>query len=268
MAERDTLKASKDIVGMPVYSIQEGQNLGQVKSLVIDTEKKCLLALVVEKKRLTKEERLLPFAAIKSLGDDVITVERGQALERRGVDPATMRALRRPVQPVGARCFTAGGKTMGKVEEYFVDITDGRIAQLEISEGGLIKGKVLVDGEHIIALAPHTVMLSDEAAELCRPAPAGNNLLASMEVAKDKATSFISGSLVKIKGGAKEEAEAPPEEDQVEENIGVEVPLTVEVLLPEEAEEVGTPVNAPPPGLAPVLPAEDEEEEEPSISGS
>ena len=55
MDERqDHLKPSKKLLGMSVYSIQEGQNLGQVKNLVIDAKEKCLLALVIEKRRLTK----------------------------------------------------------------------------------------------------------------------------------------------------------------------------------------------------------------------
>ena len=68
MDERqDQLRASKKLLGMDVYSVLEGQNLGQVRSLVIDAKEKCLLALVVEKKRLTKEEKLLPFAAVKTV---------------------------------------------------------------------------------------------------------------------------------------------------------------------------------------------------------
>ena len=282
MEERqEQLKPSKKLMGMAVYSVQEGQNLGQVKNLVIDAKEKRLLAMVVEKKRLTREDKLLPFAAVKSVGDDVVTVERGQALERRGMDASVMRALRRPVQPLGARCFTAGGKTAGKVEEYYFDVGDGSIAQLEISGVGLLTGKLLVDGRHIIALAPHTIMLDDEA--LLSSRPQENGLLSSMELARDKAAntarntvSLLGNSISKIRGVVKESVEEAPAPEEVpaeavveEEAAPEEVPagavavkeavaeaapeptktslIAVAVLTPEEAHQAtdsGLPVNA------------------------
>jgi len=226
---QEQLKASKKTLGMAVYSMQEGQNLGQVKNLIIDDKGKRLLALVVEKRRLTKEEKLLPFSAVKSVGDDVITVERGQALTQRGLDPAVMRALRRPVQPLGARCFTTGGKTAGRVEEFYIDVADGSIALLELSGGSLLTGKTLVEGRYIIALAPHTIMLDDEALVTSRPQE--NGLLSSMELARDKAAttarntvSLLGNSLNRIRGNA---AEAPAEEFMPEQEGAAQAPLNM-----------------------------------------
>ncbi len=195
MAELDNIsndKASRKILGMAVYSIAEGQNLGLIKGLVIDGKEHCLLALIVEKKRLTKDERILPFKAVNSIGDDVITIERLGLLERPGANQQLIKAMRRPVQPLGARCFTADGKTMGKVEECYFD-AEGRISRLEIGGGGLLKGRIFLPGELIIAMAPATIMLKDQAIKYLNQNE--NNLITSMEMARDKAAAISRGTV-------------------------------------------------------------------------
>ncbi len=185
-------KASRKILGMAVYSIAEGQNLGLIKGLIIDGKEHSLLALVVEKKRLTKDERILPFKAVSSIGDDVITIERLGLLERPGANQQLIKAIRRPIQPLGARCFTADGKTMGKVEECYFNAA-GQISRLEISEGGLFKGRLYLPGELIIAMAPATIMLKEQAIKYINQNE--NNLIASMEMARDKAAAISRGTV-------------------------------------------------------------------------
>ncbi|MEG1661730.1 MAG: PRC-barrel domain-containing protein [Clostridiales bacterium] len=108
----------KSLIGMPVYSIREGIGLGQVKSLLIEAKDQCVLALIVERRRFNREEKILPFSAISGIGEDAITVEKASLLERKGINTLYLRALKHPVQLIGAKVFTVGGKTLGKVEEY------------------------------------------------------------------------------------------------------------------------------------------------------
>ena len=76
-------RASKKTLGMPVYSIREGQNLGYVKTLVMDPQEKAVIALIIERRRMTREERIIPFVHIQSIGDDVIVVDKAASAERK-----------------------------------------------------------------------------------------------------------------------------------------------------------------------------------------
>jgi hypothetical protein len=124
------------------------------------------------------------------------------------------------------------------VEEYYLDVTNGRITSLEISGSSLFAGKLLIDGAYIIALAPHTVMLNDKA--LTDGRIQENGLLSSMELARDKATgvarhtvSLLSNSINRIRGAAKGTATQEPVVDIAAQEGEPEVDADTEVLAKE-----------------------------------
>ncbi|MDO4732172.1 MAG: PRC-barrel domain-containing protein, partial [Bacillota bacterium] len=79
------------------------------------------------------------------------------------------RALRSPLPIIGARVFTAGGKNLGRVEEFHFSTADGHISGLEIAEDGFFRVRSLVDGSYIIAISTGTIMLKDQAIETAQP---------------------------------------------------------------------------------------------------
>lgn len=191
-------RTSKSIIGMPVYSIQEGTPLGMIKQILVDNKNKCVQGFIVEKRRFSKEERILPFPAVSGFGEDTLTVERQNFLERKGTNQQFQRAIRSPLAIIGARVFTAGGKTLGKVEEYRFAVEDGSISGLEIAGDGFFKVRSLVDGGCIIAIAPRTIMLKDEAIETA--VALENSFMAGIETAAAAVLEKASG----IKSNASE----------------------------------------------------------------
>ncbi|GEM_PF-2334253 len=185
-------KLSRKVRALPVYSINEGVFLGSVRLLLIDPAAKQVVALLLERRRLAKEERILPFSAIISIGDDAITIQNSTDIQKKSAFVQYTRLLRQPIQPIGARCFTAGGNTLGRIDEYRFDCTSGKICGLEITADGLFKEKILINGSHIMAMSSHTVMLSDKCLDDYQVID--NSLLSSMETAKDKATAAARGT--------------------------------------------------------------------------
>ena len=185
---------SKKTLAMPIYSIQEGNYLGSVKGLLIDSSAKAVCGLVVERRRFNREARFIPFNHIKSIGEDVITVDKsGVAADRRQILPQTLRQMRSPFILIGARVFTTGGKILGKVEEYRFSPQTGQITGLELNAGALFKDAVLLKAAYITAMTSGTVMVEDAALEDYETI--GNNLRFAMESAMEKAGSVLNGAV-------------------------------------------------------------------------
>lgn len=176
-------RASRAVIGLPVLSIQEGLVLGYIKQILLDGQNLLVQAFIVDKRRMGKEDRLLPFAAVSGFGEDSVTVEKLSLLERKGLSPQYVRALRRPLPVLGARVFTDSGKTLGKVEEYRFSIEDGSISGLEVAGSGLFKGRSLLQGRYIIAISPQTIMVKDAA--IATAVTVDNPFLSNMESAAD-----------------------------------------------------------------------------------
>ena len=158
-------RTSHSIVGMPVLSINEGLPLGQIRQIIIDARTFQAIGFLVERHRFSRDERILPFAAVSGFGADTITVPRLAVLERKGNSQQYLRPLREAIPLLGERVFTAGGRTLGKVEEYRFRTDDGKICGLEIAGDGLFRSRSLIDGKYIIAISRQTVMVHDQAAE-------------------------------------------------------------------------------------------------------
>ncbi|MDO4732173.1 MAG: PRC-barrel domain-containing protein, partial [Bacillota bacterium] len=75
-------RTSKSIIGMPLYSIREGLALGLIRQVLLDGKNRCVQGFLVEKRRFSREDRILPFSAVSSFGQDGLMVERQSQLER------------------------------------------------------------------------------------------------------------------------------------------------------------------------------------------
>ena len=58
------MRKSKDFLGMPVVSLQEGLRIGRVTGLVIDPAAKAVTALIVERGSFFREQRFIPFPQV------------------------------------------------------------------------------------------------------------------------------------------------------------------------------------------------------------
>ncbi|MGI6361812.1 MAG: PRC-barrel domain-containing protein [Bacillota bacterium] len=196
-------KHSKKILAMPVYSIQEGQNMGLVKNIIIDAKEKKVVALLLEKRRMGKEERLIPFINIKSIGDSAIIIDRAINAERKNNLPPLTRYLRNPIHIIGSKVFTTNGNTLGRVEEYLFDDKTGKITALEISGGldNLFKGHISLEGQYIITIAPSTIMVDEEVInyleypEINPRQAMGKAVGTAVNNAREKAGSVITGTI-------------------------------------------------------------------------
>jgi len=157
--------SSRKILGMPVFSCKEGLNLGNIRQLLIDIKTFTIQGFLLGKRKVSQYERILPFSAVFNFGDDGVTVDTVSLLERRGQNNLYARALHHPPTIIGARVFTTGGRTLGKIEEYRFNSENGKISGLEIAPDGFFKVRTLIKGEYIIAISGNTAMLKEEATE-------------------------------------------------------------------------------------------------------
>ncbi|MGQ9512326.1 PRC-barrel domain-containing protein [Thermodesulfitimonas sp.] len=101
------MRKSKELLGMPVVSLEEGLRVGRVTGLVVDPAAKTVAALIVEKGGLFREQRFIPFPQVYSIGANAVTLHRSQQAAKEvrsksqhfgGTISAKIKNLRRPAQ--------------------------------------------------------------------------------------------------------------------------------------------------------------------------
>jgi len=161
------VKPSRKYLSLPIISLHEGQQIGYVKSLILDAATKSLAAIIVDSKGFFKDQRIIPYTKVVSVGDDAITIDKESHVEKTTSLPELMNLVKEKLTIIGTKMITETGKTLGTAEEYYVDSKTGQITQIEISGGkleGFLSGKAWLTAEYIMTIG-HDVIVTKQGSE-------------------------------------------------------------------------------------------------------
>lgn len=213
------MKPSRMYLSLPIISLQEGQQIGYVKSLILNASTKALAAIVVDSKGFFKDQRIIPYSKVISVGEDAITIDQESHVEKTSSLPELLDLVKEKLTIIGTKMVTETGKTLGIANEYYVDPETGKITQIEISGGkieGIISGKAWISAEYIKTIG-HDVIISQKGSEnALTVADKGlsdslKNLMHSTSHLASETTHTISNY---FKKGKSKVAVAPPAQDK------------------------------------------------------
>lgn len=161
------MKPSRKYLSLPIISLQEGQQIGYVKSLILNASTKSLAAIVVDTKGFFKDQRIIPYSRVVSVGEDAITIDKESHVEKTSSLPELLDLVKERLTIIGTKMVTETGKTLGIADEYYIDPTTGKITQIEISGGkieGFLSGKAFISAECITTIG-HDVIITQKGSE-------------------------------------------------------------------------------------------------------
>lgn len=155
------MKPSRRFLSLPIISLQEGQQIGYVKSIVLNAAAKSLAAIVVDPKGFFKDQRIIPYSRVVSVGDDAITIDKESHVEKSSNIPELFDLVKEKLTIIGTKIVTETGKTLGTADEYYVDPETGKITQVELSGGkleGFLSGKALISADYIMTIGQDVII--------------------------------------------------------------------------------------------------------------
>lgn len=161
-------RRGKDLLGMPVISIEDGRRLGEVTALLVRRENAAVAAVRIGSQNAPGPA--VPFGNLRLVGVDVILIESAAALEP-ALPTEAIRELDDSV--LGRAVLTVSGERIGTISGFGVNIADGRIATYRVHpEVGLLArlGHLLrhetfeVSAEQVQALGTAALLVMDTAA--------------------------------------------------------------------------------------------------------
>ncbi len=162
------MKASRKFLSLPIISLQEGQHIGYVKSLIFNPQTKSLAAIVVDPKGLFKDQRIIPYNKVISVGEDAVTIDKGAHVEKSTNIPEILDLLKEKLTIIGTKVITENGKTLGIAEEYYINPEDGKMTHIEIAGGkvdGLFNGKAHLKADSLITIG-HDIIVAAKGSEI------------------------------------------------------------------------------------------------------
>ncbi|MGR9049189.1 PRC-barrel domain-containing protein [Halobacillus faecis] len=154
------MKKSVEIIGFPIISISAGEEIGRVKSIVINPEKGSVDFLTVEHEDWQVSVKAIPFQKIIGIGKYAITVESKHSILDLNEIPIANQLINKKVYIKGAQVMTRVGELVGEITEYYVNETNGQILSVDVTTGD--QHSIEVSSEYIITYGENLLILNEE----------------------------------------------------------------------------------------------------------
>lgn len=159
-------RKAKDIIGLPVVTFNRGTKIYDVEDLIIDPERRQVLALVVQEKQIFHSGRAIPFGRISAIGPDAVIVPDGKAVMEINRDQVLKR-LYNDQNVRGLRVLSEDGRRMGTVSDMLVDDKTGEIRGYYVSIGRVLdvtQGTRWLPAENVTNMGMRVLYVSAESA--------------------------------------------------------------------------------------------------------
>lgn len=154
------MKKSIQVVGLPIISISEGQEIGNVKSLVINPDKGSVDFLTIEHEDWQVSVKAIPFKKVVGIGEYAVTVESENAVIDLNEIPIANQLVNKKIKITGTKVMTRKGQLIGEIGEFFIDEDNGFIlgAQLNASDR-----EVVLDAKAVLTFGKDIIIVNEDA---------------------------------------------------------------------------------------------------------
>ncbi|GAA4007102.1 PRC-barrel domain-containing protein [Deinococcus rubellus] len=150
----------KDMIGRTVVAISSGSNIDKVHDLVFDHDANQVLALLVDEGGWFRSAKVVPFEAVRSIGEDAVMIaDEGDVVSARD-DSRIADLLDTKVGLIGLQLLTTDGRELGRIADVYFEEVSGKVVGYEAT-GGLFSD--LSSGRTFVP-APESISIGDNAA--------------------------------------------------------------------------------------------------------
>lgn len=156
-----------ELVGKAIVSSDNGERLGRVADVLLDTQSNRVLGLVIAGGAFGSEQ-VLPFADVQTLGADAVVARTSKGVlaakqwRQQGIDSARSSNLNHK------RVLTTGGRAIGEIRDVLLDDAAGVVEAFEVVSpgrlGGLMQRRGLLQQDGEVRIGADAVLVSEAAA--------------------------------------------------------------------------------------------------------
>jgi uncharacterized protein YrrD len=158
---------AKEIIGLPVITFGTGRKICGVQDLLVDPERKQVLALFVSEGALFTPARAIPFGRIRAIGPDAVIVPDEKAVIDVRRDPVLKRLNNKQIVR-GLRVVTDEGRKLGQVADILLDSRTGEIRGYFVSIGKVLsvtQGQRWLPVESVISAGERVMYVPESMAQ-------------------------------------------------------------------------------------------------------
>ena len=119
------MKKSHQIIGLPIISISDGNEVGKVKNIVLNADDGTIDYFVVDSGIQVLSTRVIPTSNVLGIGEYAMTVLNPEAISDISKIPSAIDLLQKNITVKGTKVLTKKGSLIGETGDIFVDVENG-----------------------------------------------------------------------------------------------------------------------------------------------
>jgi len=119
------MKKSQQIIGLPIISISDGNEVGKVKNIIINSEKGSIDYFVVDSGIQALSTRVIPTTNVLGIGEYAMTILNPDAISDISKIPVAIELLQKNITVKETKVLTKKGSLIGETGDIFVDVDNG-----------------------------------------------------------------------------------------------------------------------------------------------
>jgi len=201
------MKKSTQISGLPIINISDGNQVGKVKSLVINPDKGSVDFLTIEHEDWQVSVKAIPFKKVVGIGEYAVTIESENAVIDLNEIPIANQLVNKKIKITNTKVMTRKGELIGDVQEYFVDQNTGNILGMQLTAGSknvaLSSELVVTFGKDIIIVQEDATTRFLDSVDQLEPKEVELNMEIEVPTSKQEGNSLLDDIVIEV--GTKEE---------------------------------------------------------------
>ena len=156
-------KFASEIIGKKVLLRQEGRITGAVDELVINPSNGEFLGLIIAVTGQKRLQKTLPEREIMGISRDFILIKSADSLGDLDDVVRIKNVLEQRIRIDGNRVYTVSNIYLGKVADYVIDLSDGKLSRIYVQTRGLSKiaGQCIVESRQIVSIKKERITVID-----------------------------------------------------------------------------------------------------------
>lgn len=116
------MKKSQQIIGLPIISISDGNEMGKVKNIVLNADRGTIDYFVVDSGIQVLSTRVIPTANVLGIGEYAMTILNPEAISDISKIPSAIDLLQKNITVKGTKVLTKKGSLIGETGDIFIDV--------------------------------------------------------------------------------------------------------------------------------------------------
>lgn len=155
------LKKTRELIGMPVLAVAEGDFVARVDSAIINPAERRIEYLLLNGKQWWMEKKCITFSDIK-VGANAITIKMAADVKPVTQFGQAVKLLQDEAKELNPEVMTRDGRLLGTVGEFYFDESSGKITDYSLMPPGSIEPAGIIPAVKIITFSKrYLVVLED-----------------------------------------------------------------------------------------------------------